>query len=306
MFNSISIIINHILTLGNFRITDIPHKVYAELMIGFENLKKKQVVIIPELIKRCRKTEGKLIIDDTGNRKYGLKKIARKQKDLKTSGYFWGYKIVLFLWETGNKRIPIGFALWHKESSSLTELAFLGISRLRNEFKLKPKVVLADGGYSTDKLEKLLTDYGWAFVFRWKSYRVMHKKNIKKLIPRGYGTFKGKLPNKTKVIIYRRKDRFYISNRMLWTMQKIVSLYKIRWTIEEVFKILKSVIGINRCQQHSLKAQEIFLWMCMIAFSYLEALRKDSGNSIYKSRSNVTFQNINFDNSILRGVLAMN
>lgn len=61
-------------------------------------------------------------------------------------------KIVLFLWQVGDYRIPIGFGLWHKGSGSVCDLALAGISRLRNEFKLKPEVVLADGEYCADKV----------------------------------------------------------------------------------------------------------------------------------------------------------
>ena len=53
-------------------------------MMAFENLKTDKVVLIPSLIKLCEKTVGKLLLDDTGNKKYGLKNWARKQKDLKT------------------------------------------------------------------------------------------------------------------------------------------------------------------------------------------------------------------------------
>lgn len=179
------------------------------------------------------------------------------------------------------------------------------MSRLRNEFKLKPEVVLADGEYCADKIVKRLTDYNWAFVFRWKCNRKLSNQKIKIRIPRGYGSSIGKLKNHTKVKIFRRKDRFFETNRMLFNMQKVVKLYKIRWKIEETFKILKHCIGIHRCQQHSIKAQEVFLCMCMITFSCLERMRKNNGDSIYKAKSNVILQNVNIDNSILKEVLAM-
>lgn len=306
MLNTITLFINNILKFGNFRITDISSKAYAELLTGFENLKRIDTVFIPELIRLAKKHKGKLIIDSSDNPKYGMKHICRKMKNLKTSGYHSGFKVVLFLWQVGDYRIPIGFGLWHKESGSVCDLALAGMSRLRNEFKLKPEVVLADGEYCADKIVKRLTDYNWAFVFRWKCNRKLSNQQIKVRIPRGYGSCIGTLKNKTKVKIFRRKDRFFETNRMLFDMQKVVKLYKIRWKIEETFKLLKHCVGIHRCQQHSIKAQEIFLWMCMITFSCLERMRKDFGDSIYKTKSNVIFQNVNIDNSILKQILAIN
>ncbi len=121
--NSITIFINKILVFGNFRITDIPRKARQELLTAFENLKRIDTVFIPELIKLAKKYPGKLIIDSSDNSKYGLKHVCRKLKNLKTSGYNSGFKIVLFLWQVGDYRIPIGFGLWHKQSGSVCDLA---------------------------------------------------------------------------------------------------------------------------------------------------------------------------------------
>jgi IS4 transposase len=88
---------------------------------------------------------------------------------------------------------------------------------------------------------------------------------------------------------------------MLWTMQDIVSIYKLRWAIEEVFKILKHCVGINRCQQHSIALQEVFIWMSLVAFSYLEKLKD---HSVYKARHTVNFQTVCLDESILKEILA--
>lgn len=297
-----SLFINQLLSYGNFKSSKIPRKVHIELLTEFSKIKNKDSIFIPSLIKLCKTTEGRLVIDDTNNPKYGLKNIARKMKNLKTSGYESGYKILLFLWETENHRIPIGFALWHKESPSLNELTLQGLGILRNTFKLKPKLVLADGFYSADKVVKRLTDYGWPLVERWKCNRKLDGNRIKTLIPRGFGEYQGCLQNGTKVKIFRRKNRFFITNRMLLSMKDAVKLYKKRWTIEETFRILKTQLGLNRCQQHSLKSQELFLFVCMIAFSYLERIK---GHSIYKARKTVISQTVSLNLSILNEVLDM-
>jgi hypothetical protein len=302
MLNIFTFFINKILTFGNLKLSEIPRKYYKELLTGLKNLKRLDTVFLPEFIELASSFEGRLIIDDTNHPKYGLKDYTRKLKNLKTSGYENGFKLLLFLWETNNIRIPIGFALWGKESNSINDLALAGLSRIRNEFKLKPKVVLADGAFSIDKLVKRITDYGWSFVMRWRSDRKLSNEKIKKQIPRGYGDSIGLLPNGTKVKIFRRKNRFYETNRMLWTMQEIVRIYKLRWKIEEVFKILKHCVGINRCQQHCIILQEILIWMCLVCFSCLEKIKD---GSVYKARQNVNFQSVCFDNSIIKKVLAL-
>lgn len=294
--------IKQILTYGNFKSSDIPRKYYRELLTGLESLKRIDTVFLPQFIQLASNYEGRLIIDDTNHPKYGLKNHTRKLKNLKTSGYENGFKLLLFLWEGDNFRIPIGFALWGKESNSINDLALAGLSRIRNEFKLKPKIVLADGAFSVDKLVKRVTDYGWSFVMRWRRNRKLNDEQIKRQIPRGYGNSSGLLQNGTKVKIFRRKNRFYETNRMLWTMQDIVKQYKLRWRIEETFKAIKHCVGIHRCQQHSIALQEIFIWQCLLAFVYLE---RNKDHSIYKSRQTVNFQTVHLDNLILNQVLAL-
>lgn len=293
--------INRILSYGSFKSSEIPRKHYRELLTGIEKLKRIDTIFIPKFIELAKRYEGRLIIDDTNHPKYGLKNYTRKLKNLKTSGYENGFKLLLFLWESDNFRIPIGFALWGKDSNSINDLALAGLSRIRNEFKLRPQVVLADGAFSVDKLVKRITDYGWSFVMRWRSDRKLSEDKIKKRIPRGYGDSSGFLQNGTKVKIFRRKKRFYETNRMLWTMKDIVRIYKMRWSIEETFKILKHCVGINRCQQHSMALQEIFIWMCLTCFVYLEKVKD---HSIYKSRQTVNSQTVCLDYSILSQVLS--
>jgi hypothetical protein len=220
------------------------------------------------------------VIDDTTNPKYGLKDWVRKMKIIGTSGYEHGYKILLFLWDCPIGRIPLGFALWHKESRSLNDLALQGISLLRNRYELKPQAILADGAFSTDKMLKRLEDYGWATVMRFRNNRKLENIRLKKLIGRGYGDAKSHLKNGAKVKVFRRKSRFFVCNRMLWDMQKVVTLYKRRWKVEETFRALKTCTPLKGCQQHSMRSQVLYLIMVFLLFACLEIV---SAESVYKT-----------------------
>lgn len=199
-------IVKQILFFGGIRISEFSKKARRELLTASEELYRQDVVILESFVKLAKRYPGRLILDDTTNPKYGLKRWSRKLKILRTNGYEQGYKIVLFLWEWDKGRIPLGFALWHKERKSLNELALEGIGCLRNRYGLKPEIVLANGAY--DKIFKRITDYGGPCVMRFRKNRKLSGLRIRKHIPRGYGESQGLLKNGVKLKVFRRQDRF--------------------------------------------------------------------------------------------------
>jgi hypothetical protein len=274
-----------ILSLGGFKASELPGWAITALLTAFGALLEEEVVILKPLLKLVKRFgEGVLVIDDTTNPKYGLKRWSRKLKIVGTNGFEHGYKILLFLWECPLGRIPIGFALWHKESRSINDLVLKGISRLRNQYGFKPNALVADGAFSTDKILQRLEGYGWPTVMRFKSNRKLGSARLSKLIPRGYGETQGRLKNNVKVKVFRRKNRFFVCNRMLWSMQKAVRIYKLRWKIEEIFRTLKTCLPLKGCQQHSMRAQALYIFIVFLLFACLEST---SGQSVYKTAQTV-------------------
>lgn len=284
MLNAFALFAKRVLGFGKFEASSIPKKIHQALLTGFQDMLEHEVVMIEPLVKLAKKHPGRLVLDDTSNPKYGLKNHCRKLKILTNGGFRDGFKILLFLWDCELGRIPIGFALWYKGTKSLNELALLGLSRLRNQFGLKPEAVVADGAFSTDKILKRLEDYAWPCVMRCNSRRKLGNRRVDKEIGRGYGSEQGTLKNGAKVKIFRRKNRFFVCNRMSWGMQKAVEIYTKRWKIEEVFRAVKQCLGLNRCQQHSMRSQAVYLMVCFILFACLEL---NSDQSVYKLAQSV-------------------
>ena len=285
MIQAMTLFAKQLLISGGFRIGKFPKKVYRELLTGLVGMQEGEVVVLPGMVELAKAYPGNLVVDDTKNPKYGLAHVAKKLKILTHGGTRTGYEVVLLLWLVpGLGRFPIGFALSHKGTNSPAELALQGMSLLRNRYQLRPEAVLADGAFSTDNTLKRLTDYGWVFVMRGRNNRSVSGSAAKHLIPRGYGETEGFLKNGVKLKIVRDRKHFLFCNRMLLERQVIQGLYRLRWKIEEVFRVLKSGIGLSGCQQHSIRAQAIFVSACLLLFSHLEIV---SGGNPYTALTNV-------------------
>ena len=303
MIQALGVFARQLLTSGGFRISRFPKKAYRELLTGFERLQEQPVVILPGMVELAKARPGYLVVDDTKNPKYGLARFAKKLKILTNGATRTGYEVLLLLWLVpGLGRFPLGFALSHKGTGSPAELALQGMGLLRNRHDLRPQAVLADGAFSTDGMLKRLTDYGWAFVMRGRNNRSVSGSSVKKLIPRGFGESEGFLKNGVKLKIIRERKHFLFCNRMLVERQAIQALYRLRWKIEEVFRALKSGLGLNGCQQHSMRAQGIFIAGCFLLFSHLEIV---SGGKPYAALASVISGALKPETLISEGLLML-
>jgi hypothetical protein len=271
MLATLSVFVQQILLTGGLKVSALPGNLYRALLTAAESMLKEPVVLIDTVIELAKTLPGNLIVDDTSNPKYAhLQGLIRKLFIPSTGGYCQGYRVLLFLWESGGVRFPVGFALWHSESPSLQELALQGFSLLRNRAGLKPEAVLADSVFGSQEIVKRLTDYGWPFISRFKKNQHLSGQWIGHLIPRGYGHITGALANHAKVKVIRRKNHFLQCNRMTWDARKIRNLYAKRWNIEEVFRILKSCLDLSGCQQHTVGSQVLYVLLCCVALACLE------------------------------------
>lgn len=293
MLDAIESFVEQLKHFGKFERSSFPEKAYQELLTAFELNKTKEFVTFPGCLDLAKSTQGHLVVDDTSNPKYGLKEVSRKLFIPSTSGFRHGYKVLLLLWECDLGCFPLGFSLWYRGSSSLNELTLNFISVFRNTFHLKPLSCLMDAAFFTLDLAKRLDDYGWGFVMRCKKNRQVNGQSVRKLIPRGFGEAVGRLANGLAVKVIRHAGHFLITNRKLKTRAELQALYKMRWRVEETFRFLKSKLALKSCQQHSIKAQGVFVSLCLLTFSILQRV---SAGKPYEALSNVMSGQFNLKN----------
>jgi len=243
-------------------------------------------------------TKGWLIIDDTWLEKT-LSKIfdpVSRQFSGKYKVPLPGMTVVLLMWTDGVFRMPLAIRIWYKGWKTKPELALELLSEIRNKLDWKPLYVTFDAFYATKGILKRLDDYGWAYVSRIASNRHFEGAKVRKYKHQAYWTAVGKAWYGGKVKVIRRKDRFYICNRVSWSAETIINAYVGRVIIEETIRILKQELGFIGCQFTDDEAYSRHLYLCLIAFLVLEYTRitEFKDKTIYGIRQIVIFSDTLF------------
>jgi hypothetical protein len=110
MLAMFSLFVQKILLTGGLKVSDLQANHYRALLTAAEQLAKEPIVPIDSLIELAKSMPGRLIVDDASNPKYAyLQGLVRQLFIPSTGGYCQGYKVLLFLWESGGQRFPIAF-----------------------------------------------------------------------------------------------------------------------------------------------------------------------------------------------------
>lgn len=215
-----------------------------------------------------------------------------------------GVSIVVLVWTDGNIRIPIRFRI-QLNGEKANQSALYLLSWYRNKISKQIKYVAFDSGFASEKVFKRINDYGWCFVTRLPKSRQFNGKKIFKTHRGGYWNKVGYLSNGFKVKAVRRKDKFYITNKLNLEANKIVEMYRKRAIIEEVFRVLKQECHWSRCQLRDYKAYENYYIIGNISFLCLEYMRLQGfALTIYQIRRNILFYHINIPILYFKKVLA--
>lgn len=287
-------LLNHYKLSTATALSEILENVNHDQLTAFLHKDWKPEYLIYSIIKLFTFIKGGyLIIDDTLLPKSAVKDcyFVKKLYSGKYKTQIYGVSIVVIIWTDGYWRIPLGLKIWSKGGKSKPELALELLSEIRNKMKLKPDFVLFDCAYAKGNLLKRLADYGWYFVCGLASNRHFKGDDIKKYKTKHNWYSKGLLWNNQKVFALRSKCKFFVSNRLNLTKDRLLELYSFRVKIEEFFKVFKQECGTG-CQVQSIKAYTRHLYLSLINFIQLEDLRlryikKNIHKTIYSLRKSI-------------------
>jgi len=261
---------------------------YQELIRFFKEVYLNQDLILEVKDSLFDVKDGYLILDEIvlSKSKTGKHKFVKKRYK-SAGGYIVpGVSIVVLVWTNGKIRVPLRFRI-QLNGEKHTDSALYLMSWYRNKISKRIRFATFDSAFASEKVLKRLTDYGWFFVTRVPKTRLFNKKQIKKAHRGGYFSKIGFM-KELKVKAVRRRDKFYITNRLGITSQRIEEIYQERAIIEEIFRVLKQECHWSRCQLREHQHYENYYLIGIISFMTLEYFRLQGlGDTIYRIRRDV-------------------
>lgn len=222
--------------------------------------------------------DGYLILDDTV--------IAKPySKNLEGAGFaysssldktVYGYHIVLLVWTDGIVSIPLSWRFYKKGGKSKIKLAQELLSDARRFWKLNPCCVLFDSWYAASQLLDQIRKYHWHFVCQIKKNRVVSGAPIGEDLIREGDFLKGPISDTVMGLIIRHDDKFFLTDQLSFTLEKILSLYRLRWPIEEVFRFLKDQLHLQGCQARGKTSQENHLGSCILSYLLIQKEQQET------------------------------
>lgn len=244
-----------------------------------------------------KKEKGLLVLDDTT-----LDKPYAQKMELVT--YHWsgkhqrvvkGIALLTLLWTDGGGLIPCDFRVYDKPISEKTKNEhFRAMLKEAKGRGFEPEYVLMDSWYSGLENLKLIASFGWLFLTRLKSNRMVN--------PDGKGNVpisSVDIPKEGRVVhlrgfgfvnVFRTISRdggaeYWVTNDLGMTEEGRAKLEKQGWGIEVYHRALKQCCGAERAQVR--KAVAIFkhLLLSLRAFLRLEVYRLRTGMSWYEAKA---------------------
>jgi putative transposase len=240
--------------------------------------------------------KGLLILDDTT-----LDKPYAEKMNLVT--YHWsgkhqrvvkGIALLTLLWTDGEALIPCDFRVYDKPQGGKTKNEhFRQMLRTAKERGFAPEYVLMDSWYAALENLKLIASFGWLFLTRLRSHRLVN--------PDGKGNVpirQVEIPSEGRVVHLRglgfvkvfrtvSKDgdeEYFATNDLGMTKAKREELERKGWGMEVYHRALKPCCGVEKAQVRKAVSMLRHLRLALRAFLRLEVYRLRTGVSWYEAK----------------------
>lgn len=210
-----------------------------------------------------------------------------------------GINLVTLLWSDGTHAYPCDYRLYDRLVDGLTKNAhFLDMLPTAHARGFCPKVVAFDSWYSSLSNLKAVRGYGWRWLTRLKSNRLVNpdgggNRPLREVAIAPHGT-KVHLKGYGFIIVFRidtpHGDTEYWATSesdLTMTPQERERLAGEIWTIEVYHRGLKQFCGVEGCQARAGRAQRNHIGWAIRAFLRLEHHRICTGKSWFTTKLDI-------------------
>ena len=242
---------------------------------------------------------GLLVVDDTTLDKPYSKKmdLVHRHWSGKHHQVVKGINLTTLLWSDEQALVPTDFRIYNKPNDGLTKNDHLrAMIQTARERGFAPRYVLFDSWYSSVENLKTIRSYGWRFLCRLESNRLVNPDESANIaireveIPAEGRVVHLKAYGMVKVFrtVGRDGDAEHWATNDLWMSEaEREELEGAGWGIEVYHRALKQCCGVERAQARGERAQRNHLGLALRAFLRLEADRLKSGVSWYEAKVSI-------------------
>jgi hypothetical protein len=225
---------------------------------------------------------GCLLLDDTTWRRWAEKAEAVSWVWSSSAAHIVrGMQVVLLVWTDGRLKVPVGMRLWQKGGESKVALAEEMLREARGR-GIAPKYVLFDSWYAASTLLDLLDSFGWHYVARLKSNRLLDGAAVRGRWRHRFGRTLGRLRKVShEVLVVKDGRRYFVTNDAQLTSGEVKAAYRLRQQIEETFRLLKQEFGWGGSSARKAAAQVAHLHLGLYALCLAEQAAMKQGQTIY-------------------------
>jgi putative transposase len=254
------------------------HDAFTRLL---DRLEPEPEALWQETPPQVRRTEGVLVIDDST-----LDKPDARQIELVTRHWSGkhhavgkGINLVTLRWTDGDRHLPCDYRLYDKSDGRTKNDPFAGMLRIARDRGFQPRCVLFDGWYSSLDNLKLLRTFGWTWLTRLKSNRLVNRdrqgaRPLSQTPIDARGTEVG-LPGYGLVKVFGivapdGDTAYWATNDLKMGELTRLQLAEFRWAIEHYHRGIKPGTGVERCRSRSARSQRNHIGRALRAFLRFE------------------------------------
>ena len=276
------------------------HDAYTRLL---ERIPPDTKALWREVEPLVRRKQGALVIDDTTLDKPYARRMALVTRHWsgKHHRVVQGINLITLLWTQGEERLPVDFRLYnYAEDGQTKNDHFQAMLKTAKERGFEPAIVIFDSWYASLKNLKTVRDYGWVWLTRLKSNRLVSVEGNRQNRPvsawfipphgrkmhlKGYGWVKV-----FKTVTPDGREEYWATNQLDMRLEDAANYALWGWQIEVYHQGLKQFTGVERGRFRKERSQRNHISLAIRAFLRLEAYRLRTGVSWLEAKQSIIRQ----------------